>query len=93
MSSNSNAVSALIDRYIAGEMAFMPFWSAFMSAYAEGGLSADEEAEFEPAYEIIYMGADGELTDEDRRDGLLDEATVRAELEAFQARRRGAQAV
>jgi hypothetical protein len=91
--SQAAALSVLIDQYIAGEMDFMPFWSAFMNAYVDGNLSTAEELEFEPAYDIVYMGNDGALTQQDRSDGLLDEAEVRADLAAFQARRRGSQAV
>ena len=93
MSPEAAALSLLIDQYVAGEMAFMPFWSAFMDAYVDGGLTDADEAVFEPAYDIIYMGADGPLTDQDRNDGLHDEAEVRAALRAFQVRRHGAQSV
>ena len=90
MSDEAGAIGVLIDRYLAGELPFMSFWSAFMTAYTEGGLTAAEAVDFEPAYDIIYMGNAGHVMPEDRADGLLDEREVREQLTAFQARRSGA---
>ena len=90
MSDEAGAIGVLIDRYLAGELAFMPFWSAFMSAYTEGGLTAADEVDFASAYDIIYMGNTGQVVPADRAVGLLDESEVRVQLAAFQARRSGA---
>ena len=93
MSTGAAALQVLIDRYIAGAMPFMPFWSAFMEAYTESGLTFDEEKEYEPVYDIVYMGCPGLASGLDTSVGVLDEREVRAHLVAFRTRQTGAQSV
>ena len=88
MSTATDELDRLIDEFLAGHQPFMVFWRAFMDRYVEE-LTDAEAAEYEAAYDTVYMGADGEVAAEDDVVGVLSDAEIRRQLAAFRAQRSG----
>ena len=87
MSAATDAIDQLIDRFIAGDLSFRAFWSAFMDLYHDSALSDAESEYYEPAYDVVYMGGGQDVAPEDASVGVLSDEEVRSQLAAFRKRR------
>jgi hypothetical protein len=85
MSDSTAKLEQTIERYLAGGQSFWEFHSAFMNLYLDPSVSDVEAEAFEPAYEFVYMGADGEVPSEDQAVGVLPESVLKARLAAFRS--------
>jgi hypothetical protein len=83
MSAPTSELDSLIDEYLAGTQPFMISWSRFMKLYTGNDLSEVEAITYEPAYDIVYMGCEGEPTTEEGAAGVLGESKLRAQLRQF----------
>ena len=90
MSAATERLDALIDEYLRGNQAFMPFWSAFMDRWAAEDLSDEDAEAYEPAYDAVYMGGEDSISPEGRGQVLIGETEVKARLAEFRRLRTGA---
>lgn len=64
MSAATERLDPLLDEYLRGEQAFMPFWTALMDQWASEDLSDADAEGYEPACDAVDMSGQDPVSPE-----------------------------